>query len=91
MNTQFIEQIKTSLANMLGAGRLDIEVYEQLIETIDKEFQAWKNEIAEELHLKARDWEEIMGPEKEGFYSLGLRRSADFILGKSPLDEENKS
>jgi hypothetical protein len=30
-----------------------------------------------------------MGPEKEGFYSLGLRRSADLILGRTDLEKND--
>jgi hypothetical protein len=87
MKTLF-EIIDPDLRNMLGAGRIDPEVYEQLTIILENRFSEWANGIAEELSVKAKDWEEVMGPEKEGFYSLGLRRSADLILGRTDLEEK---
>jgi hypothetical protein len=84
----FLEKIEAELNNMLGAGRLDPTVYAQLKNLIETQFQNWRESVAEDLHQKAREWEDVMGAEKEGFYSLGLRRSADRILGKSVLDEQ---
>jgi hypothetical protein len=82
-----VERLDPELKNMMGAGRLEPEVYSQLLTLIQHKQTEWTNEMAEELKQKAKDWEEIMGPEKEGFYSLALRRSADFIIGRSALDE----
>lgn len=84
-----IERIDPDLRNMLGAGRIDPEVYEQLTIIIEQRFNEWAEQVADALGTKAKEWEEVMGPEKEGFYSLGLRRSADLILGRSSLEEEN--
>lgn len=83
-----LENIDPDLKNMLGAGRIDPEVYEQLTMILETRFSEWAENIAEQLKAKAKDWEEVMGPEKEGFYSLGLRRSADLILGRTDLEEK---
>lgn len=86
-NEKFMNHIMPELKNMMGAGRLEPEIYAQLIQTIQKGFTTWAEETHNELTQKATDWEEIMGPEQEGFYSLGLRRSADLIIGKDTLEE----
>lgn len=83
-----VEIIDPDLRNMLGAGRIDPEVYEQLTIILETRFSQWAEDVAEELRDKAKEWEEVMGPEKEGFYSLGLRRSADLILGRTDLEEK---
>jgi hypothetical protein len=83
-----VEIIDPDLRNMLGAGRIDPEVYEQLTIILETRFSQWAEDVAEELKDKAKEWEEVMGPEKEGFYSLGLRRSADLILGRTDLEEK---
>jgi hypothetical protein len=85
-----LEKIEAEMKNMMGAGRLDPDVHIQLTKLLTEEIKRWRESLAEELHQKAREWEEVMGPEKEGFYSLGLRRSADYILGKFSLDEEEQ-
>jgi len=82
------ERLDPELKNMMGAGRLEPEVYSQLKTLIEHKQNEWTQEMSDDLKQKAKDWEDIMGPEKEGFYSLGLRRSADFITGKSSLEEE---
>ena len=82
-----IERLDPELKNMMGAGRLDSEVYVQLLTLIEKKQAEWAEEVSESLLEKAKDWEEVMGPEKEGFYSLGMRRSADIITGRSDLDD----
>lgn len=84
-----MNHVLPEIKNMMGAGRLDPEVYAQLIYIIEKGFTNWSEATAEDLKQKAKDWEDIMGPEKEGFYSLGLRRSADLILGKD-LESETQ-
>ena len=83
-----IERLDPELKNMMGAGRLEPEVYSQLVTLIEKKQNDWVEEISQDLKQKAKDWEDIMGPEKEGFYSLGLRRSADFIAGRDSLSDE---
>jgi hypothetical protein len=89
MSTEkFMDNVLPELKNMMGAGRLDPEVYAQLIYVLEKGFTAWAQKTHNELNQKATDWEKIMGPEREGFYSLGLRRSADLIIGKENLEEQ---
>jgi hypothetical protein len=89
MSTEkFMNHVMPELKNMMGAGRLDPEVYAQLVHVIEKGFNIWAEETHNELNRKATDWEEIMGPEREGFYSLGLRRSADLIIGKQNFEEQ---
>lgn len=88
-NEKYTNIIMPQVKNMMGAGRLDPEVYAQLTHIIETSFNTWAEETAEDLKQKAKDWEDVMGPEKEGFYSLGLRRSADLILGKD-LEEEKE-
>ena len=83
-----IERLDPELKNMMGAGRLEPEVYSQLVTLIEKKQNDWVEEISQDLKQKAKDWEDVMGPEKEGFYSLGLRRSADFIAGRDSLSDE---
>lgn len=86
----YLESIEPDLRNMLGAGRIDGEVYEQLTLIIQTRFDEWSGKVSEQLNQKAKEWEEVMGPEKEGFYSLGLRRSADLITGKKDLEESEE-
>lgn len=81
------ERIEPDLNNMLGAGRIDPEVYAQLKTIIETRLEEWADDVSEKLKEKAKEWETVMGPEKEGFYSLGLRRSADLILGRSDLED----
>lgn len=91
MSTEkFMETVMPELKNMMGAGRLDPEVYAQLIHVVEKGFATWAEKTHNELNQKATDWESTMGPEREGFYSLGLRRSADLIIGKENFEEETE-
>lgn len=87
---KFMDNVLPELKNMMGAGRLDPEVYAQLIHVIEKGFIVWAEDTHKELNQKATDWEDTMGPEREGFYSLGLRRSADLIIGKENFEEKIK-
>jgi hypothetical protein len=77
----FLTRIEPDLKNMLGAGRIDLEVYDQLTRIVTQRFEEWSADVSEDLTQKAKDWEQVMGPEKEGFYSLGLRRAVDRIRG----------
>lgn len=86
---KFMDILMPQIKNMMGAGRLEPEVYAQLTHIIQTSFDTWSQETAQDLTQKAKDWEDTMGPEKEGFYSLGLRRSADFILGKNSTENPN--
>ena len=87
MSRALIELLEPALQNMLGAGRLSPESYAQLTSIISQKSQEWVEEMADELKQKAKDWESVMPEEKEGFYSLAMRRSADFITGRSELDD----
>lgn len=87
MSKSLIELIDPELQNMMGAGRLSPEVYAQLTSIINAKSQEWVDEMAENLKQKAKDWETVMPAEKEGFYSLAMRRSADYISGRSDLDD----
>lgn len=87
MSKSLIEKLEPELKNMMGAGRIDPEVYVQLTSIINEKTNEWSEQLSEELKQKAKDWEEVMGPEKEGFYSLAMRRCADYIIGKGALDD----
>jgi hypothetical protein len=87
MSKSLIEKLEPELKNMMGAGRIDPEVYVQLTSIINEKTNEWSEELSEEIKQKAKDWEEVMGPEKEGFYSLAMRRCADYITGKGALDD----
>jgi hypothetical protein len=87
MNKPLIEKIEPELRNMLGSGRIEPEVYSQLTSIINVKATEWAEEMADDFREKARDWETLMGPDQEGFYSLGMRRCADYITGKSELDD----
>ena len=87
MSKSLIEKLEPELQNMLGSGRIDPEVYVQLTSIVNRVTNDWTQEMSESIRQKAKDWEEVMGPEKEGFYSLGMRRCADFISGRSELDD----
>lgn len=87
----FMERLDPELKNMMGAGRLAPEVYSQLVTLIQHKHTEWAEDISADLKQKAKDWEDIMGPEKEGFYSLGMRRSADYISGRDSLEEQQSN
>lgn len=87
MNESLINKIDAELKNMMGSGRIDPEVYVQLTSIINAKATEWTDEMAGFLKDKAKEWEEVMGPDKEGFYSLAMRRSADYISGRDSLLE----
>lgn len=82
-----IESIEPELRNMLGAGRIAPDVYAQLTSIINDKATEWAEELSQSLKAKAKDWEQLMPPEEQGFYSLALRRSADYITGRNELDD----
>lgn len=75
------ESIKSSLNILTRSGVLSPEQMIQVISAIDTDISTWGENTAGKLRQMVVEWESAMGDTDESFYSLGIRRAEDIILG----------
>lgn len=80
------DDIRTSLNILTRAGVLSPEQLIQVLGAVDTEISAWSSEVSGKLQQMVVDWESSMGDADESFYSLGIRRAEDVILGVTITD-----
>ncbi|MGA1717684.1 MAG: hypothetical protein ACO38Q_02635 [Aquiluna sp.] len=73
--------IKSNLNIMARTGVLTPEQLIQVIGVVDTEISSWSQQTAGKLRQMVVEWESAMGDTDESFYSLGIRRAEDVILG----------
>ena len=75
------DDIRGSLNILTKSGVITPEQLVQVLEAVDGNISSWSSDVSALLRQMAVDWEGSMGDTDESFYSLGLRRAEDLILG----------
>jgi hypothetical protein len=75
------ENIKSSLNVLTRSGVITPEQMIQILGAVETDISAWGAEVAGNLRQMIVEWESAMGDTDESFYSLGIRRAEDVILG----------
>lgn len=73
--------VRTSLNVLARRGVITPEQMIEVLGAIDTEISTWSEEVSGKLKQLAIDWEASMGDADESFYSLGIRRAEDVVLG----------
>ena len=79
--------IRTSLNILTRSGVLTPEQFLQVMGAIEENLSSWREETSGKLKQMAIDWESTMGDTDESFYSLGVRRAEDIILGYTDVSQ----
>ena len=79
--------IRTSLNILTRSGVLTPEQFLQVMGAIEENLSSWREETSGKLKQMAIDWESTMGDTDESFYSLGIRRAEDIILGYADVSQ----
>ena len=78
---QLRTNVRTSLNNLTRRGVITPEQMIEVLGAVDVEISSWGDEVSGKLKQLAIDWESAMGDADESFYSLGVRRAEDVVLG----------
>lgn len=81
------KEIVSALNQLVHVGALDPETVVVVSKIVSGEIDAWRESISSELQQKIIDWEATMNESGQtNFYSLGMRRAIDVIVGESAYD-----
>ena len=75
------ENIKSSLNVLTRSGVITPEQMIQILGAVETDISAGGAEVAGNLRQMIVEWESAMGDTDVSFYSLGIRRAEDVILG----------
>lgn len=75
------ENIKSSLNVLTRSGVITPEQMIQVLGAVETDISAWSENTSGKLRQMVVDWESTMGDTDESFYSLGIRRAEDVVLG----------
>jgi len=78
---QLRTNVRTSLNNLTRRGVITPEQMIEVLGAVDVEISSWGDSVSGKLKQLAIDWESAMGDADESFYSLGVRRAEDVVLG----------
>jgi len=78
---QLRTNVRTSLNNLTRRGVITPEQMIEVLGAVDVEISSWGDQVSGKLKQLAIDWESAMGDADESFYSLGVRRAEDVVLG----------
>lgn len=73
--------IRSSLNILTRSGVISPEQMVQILGAIETDISSWTQETSGKLRQMVVEWESAMGDTDESFYSLGIRRAEDIILG----------
>ena len=79
--------IRTSLNILTRNGVITPEQFLQVMGAAEENLSSWREETSGKLKQMAIDGESTMGDTDESFYSLGVRRAEDIILGYTDVSQ----
>lgn len=81
------KEIVASLNQLVHVSAIDPETVVAVTKIVTSGIDSWRESVVGEIQQKIVDWESVMGDTEDmNFYSLGLRRAIDVIMGESAYD-----
>ena len=77
-------EFQKALMPLQAEGFLDSESASLVTFLFREHLEKYNNNLSEDIHKRARAWEQSVGEDDPSLYTLGLRHASDIIRGESP-------
>lgn len=77
-------EFQKALMPLQAEGFLNSESASLVTFLFREHLEKYNNSLSEDIHNKARAWEESVGEDDASLYTLGLRHASDIVRGESP-------